>query len=255
MEPRKFGPFLRDLRTRRGLTQEQVAEALHVSGAAVSKWENGKCLPDLAKFENLAELLDVGVLDLMGCGAADGETASLSREPPVSSGEERPWRRQVRGAAALLIFTALVIFSQYFPLHQVALVWQPSWFETGEISLLAYVGSREDRQTAQPVIDLAERAFSTLGLTQDEAAARYGALSRYCFPRDIYPEVVREEYDLDLWSAHFSGGYGHLWVYYSQAGYDETGALRAGSFRVPALWTLEQTPEGAWEVISIKEHP
>lgn len=41
MEPGKFGPFLRDLRTRRGLTQEQVAEALHVSGAAVSKWENG----------------------------------------------------------------------------------------------------------------------------------------------------------------------------------------------------------------------
>mgnify|MGYP002801308832 CR=1 FL=1 len=41
MEPGKFGPFLRDLRTRRGLTQEQVAEALHVSGAAVSKWKTG----------------------------------------------------------------------------------------------------------------------------------------------------------------------------------------------------------------------
>lgn len=41
MEPGKFGPYLRELRTRRGLTQEQVAEALRVSGAAVSKWENG----------------------------------------------------------------------------------------------------------------------------------------------------------------------------------------------------------------------
>ena len=65
MEPGKFGPFLRELRTRRGLTQEQVAEALRVSGAAVSKWENGKCLPDLTKLETLAEVLGVGILDLM----------------------------------------------------------------------------------------------------------------------------------------------------------------------------------------------
>ena len=41
MEPGKFGPFLRGLRTRRGLTQEQAARRLHVSGAAVSKWESG----------------------------------------------------------------------------------------------------------------------------------------------------------------------------------------------------------------------
>ena len=148
-----------------------------------------------------------------------------------------------------------MIFFQYFPLHRVVQVWQPSWYETGEISQLAYVGSREEWQTAQPVLELAEQAFSDLSLTEAEAAARYGKLSRYCFPRDIFPEVIREEHTLDLWSAHFSGSYGHLWVYYSQTGYDETGTVRTGSFRVPALWTLEQTPDGAWEVISIKEHP
>lgn len=254
MEPGKFGPFLRDLRTRRGLTQEQVAEALHVSGAAVSKWETGKCLPDLTKLEALAEVLDVGILELMRCGGAVGEPPSL-RRAAAEPAPKREGRQQIRGAAVLLLFTTLMVFFQYFPLHRVVQVWQPSWFETGEISLLAYVGSREDRRTAQPVLDLAEQAFSTLGLTQAEAAARYGQLSRCCFARDIYPEVVREEHTLDLWSARFSGSYGHLWVCYSQAGYDEAGALRAGSFRVPALWTLEQTPDGAWEVISIKEHP
>ena len=250
MEPSKFGPLLRDLRTRRGLTQEQVAGALRVSGAAVSKWENGKCLPDLAKFEDLARILNVGVSDLMGCGAAEGG-------PPVphQAPAERSRRQQVRGAVVLLLVAALVIFFQYFPLHRVVQVWQPSWYETGEISLLAHVGSREDRRTAQPVMDLAEQAFSDLGLTEAEASVRYGKLSRYCFPRDRYPEVVREEHDLDLWSAHFSGGSGQMWVYYSQSGYDETGALRTGSFRVPSLWFLEQAPDGTWEVIQIKEHP
>ena len=49
------------------------------------------------------------------------------------------------GAAVLLIFTALVIFLQYFPIHRVVQVWQPSWYETGEISMLTYVGSQEDQ--------------------------------------------------------------------------------------------------------------
>ena len=173
MEPGKFGPYLRDLRARRGLTQEQVAEALHVSGAAVSKWENGKCLPDLAKLETLAEVLDVSLLDLMRCSTENAPPAARQAMANDPSGPaERTRRQQIRGAAVLLIFTALVIFLQYFPLHRVALVWQPSWFETGEVSLLAYTGSREDRQTAQPVMALAEQAFSTLGLTRAEAAAR-----------------------------------------------------------------------------------
>ena len=100
----------------------------------------------------------------MGCGAADREAPSIRQtaaEASPKAGE--PSRRRIRGAAALLLFTALVVFFQYFPLHRAALVWQPSWFETGEISLLAYVGSREDRQTARPVLDLAEQAFSPPG--------------------------------------------------------------------------------------------
>ena len=253
MEPGKFGPYLRELRTRRGLTQEQVAEALRVSGAAVSKWENGKCLPDLTKLEALAEVLGVGILDLMRCGAAPAPRLAPENAGPDPAAQS--WRHQARGAAVLLIFTALVIFLQYFPLHRVVQVWQPSWYETGEISQLAYVGSREDRQTAQPVLELAEQAFSDLSLTEAEAAARYGELRRYCFPRDRYPEVVREEHDLDLWSAHFSGGSGQMWVCYSQEGYDAAGNRKAGSWRVPSLWYLERTLDGTWEVIYIKEHP
>ena len=251
MEPVKFGPYLRELRTRRGLTQAQLAQRLHVSGAAVSKWENGKCLPDLTKLEALAEVLDVRVLELMQCGTE----ASAAPEDAAPGPAELSWQHQTRGAAALLIFTALVIFFQYFPLHRVVQVWQPSCYETGEISLLAHVGSREDRQVARPVLDLAGQAFSTLGLTREEAADRYGELSRYCFPRDRCPEVIREAHSLELWSAHFSGSSGWIWVYYSQEGYDAAGNCTAGSWRVPSLWYLEQTAKGEWTVIDIKEHP
>ena len=41
----------------KGLTQEQVAQALGVSGPAVNKWERGACCPDLALLAPLARLL------------------------------------------------------------------------------------------------------------------------------------------------------------------------------------------------------
>lgn len=38
---------IRDYRRKAGLTQEQLAEAMGVTGASVSKWENGQSAPDL----------------------------------------------------------------------------------------------------------------------------------------------------------------------------------------------------------------
>ena len=38
---------IRALRRERGMTQEQLAEAMNVSAAAVSKWENGQSVPDI----------------------------------------------------------------------------------------------------------------------------------------------------------------------------------------------------------------
>lgn len=42
-----FGKQIRDLRTERNLTQEEMASLLHVSRQAVSNWENNKNLPDI----------------------------------------------------------------------------------------------------------------------------------------------------------------------------------------------------------------
>ena len=49
-----------------GLTQEQLAEALGVSIAAVSKWETGAAYPDITLLPPLARLLDSTVDDLLG---------------------------------------------------------------------------------------------------------------------------------------------------------------------------------------------
>ncbi len=47
MNQKEIGYFLKQLRSEKGLTQEQLAEILGVSGRTVSRWETGTNLPDL----------------------------------------------------------------------------------------------------------------------------------------------------------------------------------------------------------------
>ena len=60
------------LRKQRGLTQEQLANALGVTNQSVSKWESGQCCPDIQLLPNIAELFDVSVDELLGCNSAKG---------------------------------------------------------------------------------------------------------------------------------------------------------------------------------------
>ena len=56
-----FGKRLREFRKRRKLTQKEVAAKIGVSEQALSKWENGDCLPDVYNLKLLAIVLHVSV--------------------------------------------------------------------------------------------------------------------------------------------------------------------------------------------------
>lgn len=62
-----FGKFIADMRREKNMTQQALAERLHVTNTAVSKWERGLSYPDLAMFESLAQALDLTVAELMAC--------------------------------------------------------------------------------------------------------------------------------------------------------------------------------------------
>jgi len=57
---------LKRLRAEKGLTQEEVAERVGVSGQAVSKWEREECYPDITLLPGLANLFGVTVDELIG---------------------------------------------------------------------------------------------------------------------------------------------------------------------------------------------
>ena len=71
MNQTAIGSYIAKKRREKNLTQEQLAEKLGVSNKTISKWENGKCMPDYSIIEQLCKELSVTLSELM-----DGEDAA-----------------------------------------------------------------------------------------------------------------------------------------------------------------------------------
>ena len=65
IDNQKFGVFLLQRRKEHGMTQKDLAEKLCVSDKAVSKWERGLSLPDIALLQPIADILDITVTELL----------------------------------------------------------------------------------------------------------------------------------------------------------------------------------------------
>ena len=93
MEPKGI---LLELRTKRGLSQEQLAEEVHVTRQAVSRWETGETVPNTETLKLLSRLFDVSINTLLGsprqlicqCCGMPLEDANISREPDGTFNEE-----------------------------------------------------------------------------------------------------------------------------------------------------------------------
>ena len=65
MNQEKFASFITQRRKQLNLTQKDIAEKLHVSISAVSKYERGLSYPDITLLEPLSQILEVTIVDLL----------------------------------------------------------------------------------------------------------------------------------------------------------------------------------------------
>ena len=65
MDQTRIGRFIADRRKKASLTQMQLAEKLNITDRAISKWENGKSLPDSSIMLELCDVLGISVNDLL----------------------------------------------------------------------------------------------------------------------------------------------------------------------------------------------
>ena len=65
MQQEKMGCLLRSLRKEKGMTQEQIAEIFGVTNRTVSRWENGKNMPDVSILVEISKFFGVSILELI----------------------------------------------------------------------------------------------------------------------------------------------------------------------------------------------
>ena len=61
----EFHEKLQELRKERGLTQEELAEALYVSRTAISKWESGRGYPSIDSLKQIANYFSISIDELL----------------------------------------------------------------------------------------------------------------------------------------------------------------------------------------------
>lgn len=83
------------LRTKNGLTQEELAQKLYVTRQAVSRWETGETVPNTDTLIALSKLFDVTINTLLGlpakicqCCGMTLDDSTASREPDGSFNED-----------------------------------------------------------------------------------------------------------------------------------------------------------------------
>ena len=123
MDQIKIGGFLKDLRKEKGITQEQLAEKLGVSGRTISRWETGNNMPDISLLVEIAEFFDVSIPEIIKGERKSEDMKEETKEvaetmSDYARAEKEQLLKSIRnmsilGLAALLFFMVLNITGAY----------------------------------------------------------------------------------------------------------------------------------------------
>ena len=118
MDQCKIGRFIASCRKENKMTQVQLAEKLNITDRAVSKWENGRCLPDSSIMIELCELLDITVNELLnGEKVEPGHAQQIAEENLIAlklkDEKETSKSRNLMLTIFVLIFAFLAAFAIY----------------------------------------------------------------------------------------------------------------------------------------------
>ena len=73
MDQIKIGKFISELRKEKGLTQKELADKIGVTDRAISKWENGRGMPDISLLRKISEIFDISINELLSAERINDE--------------------------------------------------------------------------------------------------------------------------------------------------------------------------------------
>ena len=106
MDQKKIGAFLKALRKEKALTQEGLAQHLHVSARTVSRWETGSNMPDISMLIEIAEFYDVSIPEIVAGErkneAMNEETREVARTlSEYAENDKELLLRKIRGESII----------------------------------------------------------------------------------------------------------------------------------------------------------
>ena len=275
MDAAKTGALIARARKEKGLTQGELAQRLHVSTQAVSKWERGLNFPDIILLDPLAQELEVTVSELLSGQQADPAEETVLRDTlRVALSQMKQKIRRWRGAfllSALLLlavlswlgYTYLRDHTQIFPQNETLI---SPIEQDGLESLAAKVSSGMDSYFYDLTLkDGADQFSLTLelwehsGLTQTwELGALYDMASfspsrrqRLALAFDVYPSETdsRLEYAISFW--------GYTWrdtlddIPYMESGVgwnvlEQPAVLSPENGTILACFSVDPSGQGRW---------
>ena len=82
-----FGPLIKKRREEIGMTQEQLAQCLHLSRQSVSQWETEERQPTVAILEKLASVLQLSLKSLVSRASQEKDDQSITYSVRLDDGE------------------------------------------------------------------------------------------------------------------------------------------------------------------------
>jgi len=117
MDPKIFGSFVQTRRKALGLNQNQLAEKLHVTAKAVSRWERGVGFPSIELLQPLAGALEITIAELMQSKLLEKEipkeeAAQLVTQTveTIRKQEALTWKRRLILYSGYAVFFLLYLF-------------------------------------------------------------------------------------------------------------------------------------------------
>lgn len=183
MKELHLGEILIQNRRQRGVTQDELAEYMGVSRAAVSKWETGTTYPDILMLPRLASYFDLTIDELLGY------------EPQMDPVEIRRWYHKLSGEFASLPFVEALshcreLIKKYFSCY-------PLLFQMGTL-LVNHSMMAENQEACALVLEEAMELFRRVKEGTEDPNLKKNALQMeaYCLLALHRPEDVLRLLDL-----------------------------------------------------------
>ena len=112
MDQKRIGAFIAQCRKEKNMTQMQLAERLEITSQAVSKWENGRGMPDMSLLQPLCDILGISLNELFSGehisteeykGKAEENISKLFKEKQIANLKPVKYLFSVCANAALLV--------------------------------------------------------------------------------------------------------------------------------------------------------